>query len=99
MSDKAKANKQEYDLKYTKQNIKRIQVSFNLQNDDDMKIYDFLNDIKISKNRYIKNLIKKDMKRLDRDQFFLFKKIMQNKKKHYTYSAFYVIITLKEGIR
>lgn len=67
MSDKAKANKQEYDLKYTKQNIKRIQVSFNLQNASDMKIYDFLNDIKISKNRYIKNLIKKDMKRLDRD--------------------------------
>ena len=74
MSDKAKANKQEYDLKYTKQNIKRIQVSFNLQNDSDMKIYDFLNDIKISKNRYIKNLIKKDMKRLDRDQFFYLKK-------------------------
>lgn len=67
MSEKAKQNKQEYDLKYVKQNIKRIQVSFNLQNDSDMKIYDFLNDIKISKNRYIKNLIKKDMKRLDRD--------------------------------
>lgn len=67
MSDKAKQNKQEYDLKYVKNNIKRVQVSFNLQNDSDMKIYDFLNDIKISKNRYIKNLIKKDMKRLDRD--------------------------------
>ena len=67
MSDRAKANKQEYDLKYVKTNIKRVQVSFNLQNDDDMRIYDFLNDIKISKNRYIKNLIKKDMKRLDRD--------------------------------
>ena len=40
MSDKAKANKQEYDTKYQKQNIKRIQVCFNLQNDDDMKIYD-----------------------------------------------------------
>lgn len=65
MSDKAKANKQEYDTKYQKQNIKRIQVCFNLQNDNDMKIYDFLNDIKISKNRYIKNLIKKDMKRLE----------------------------------
>ena len=67
MSEKAKANKQEYDLKYVKQNIKRIQVSFNFQSDEDIKMYDFLNDIKISKNRYIKNLIKKDMKRLDKD--------------------------------
>ena len=58
MSEKAKQNKQEYDLKYVKQNIKRIQVSFNFQSDEDIKMYDFLNDIKISKNRYIKNLIK-----------------------------------------
>lgn len=67
MSKKAKQNKQEYDLKYVKQNIKRIQVSFNFQSDEDIKMYDFLNDIKISKNRYIKNLIKKDMKRLNKD--------------------------------
>lgn len=67
MSEKAKQNKQEYDLKYVKQNIKRIQVSFNFQSDEDIKMYDFLNDIKISKNRYIKNLIKKDMKRLKKD--------------------------------
>jgi len=65
MSDKAKQNKLDYDTKYYKQNIKRVQVAFNLQSDEDMKIYDFLNDIKISKNRYIKNLIKKDMKRLE----------------------------------
>ena len=64
MSDKAKKNKQEYDLKYVKNNIKRVQVSFNFQSNEDIKMYDFLNDIKISKNRYIKNLIKKDMKRL-----------------------------------
>lgn len=59
------ANKQEYDKKYMKNNIKRIQVSFNFQSDEDIKLYDFLQDIKISKNRYIKNLIKKDMKRLE----------------------------------
>ena len=67
LSDKAKANKYEYDQKYVKNNIKRIQVSFNFQSDEDIKLYDFLQDIKISKNRYIKNLIKKDMKRLGRD--------------------------------
>ena len=66
-SELGKANKYEYDQKYSKTNIKRVQVSFNFQNDEDIKIYDFLNDIKISKNRYIKNLIKNDMKRLGRD--------------------------------
>ena len=66
MSDKAKKNKQEYDLKYVKNNIKRVQVSFNFQSNEDIKMYDFFNDIKISKNRYIKKLFKIDIKRLNK---------------------------------
>ena len=99
MSEKAKANKQEYDLKYVKQNIKRIQVSFNFQSDEDIKMYDFLNDIKISKNRYIKNLIKKDKKRLGKDQSFLLKIFTPKYKKHYTFSVIYAIIILQKRKR
>lgn len=56
LSEEAKQRKAAYDADYIKKNIKQWTISFNLNDDEDMKIYHYIKG-KPNGTRYIKNLV------------------------------------------
>jgi hypothetical protein len=64
-------NKTEYMRKYNKEKIIRKSVKFNMLNDEDIALLDYLEDIPFtqgkSMNKFIKELIKKDMLEHEKD--------------------------------
>lgn len=61
-SKEARENKKNYDLNYQRSFIKRLHIQFNINDPSDMEILDFLH-TKESMQRYVKELIKKEMKK------------------------------------
>ena len=57
---KAYENKCEYIKRYTKENYKYKNFSFNVNNEEDMKIWDYLG-TKESQSSFVKQLIKEHM--------------------------------------
>lgn len=53
--------KYSYDQDYIKKNLKRVLITFNRNNPSDMAIAEWIDKQPISKNQYIKQLIRKDM--------------------------------------
>lgn len=64
-------DKNEYTKKYLKEQMTKKAIRFNKNNDEDMKLLDYLEDIPytrgVSMNKYLKNLIKKDMAEHEKD--------------------------------
>lgn len=56
-----KDKKRVYDVKYMRENTKRIGIVFNINNENDMKMLDFMKK-QDNKQKYIKDLILKEMK-------------------------------------
>ena len=57
---KAYENKMNYIKRYTKENYKYKNLSFNVKSEEDMKIWDFLN-TQDSQSAFVKQLIKEHM--------------------------------------
>lgn len=64
-------DKNEYTKKYLKEQMTKKAIRFNKNNDEDMKLLDYLEDIpytrNVSMNKYLKDLIKKDMIEHEKD--------------------------------
>lgn len=63
MPRKWKAEEYEYQQKYIKDNIKFISVPFNLKQEEDFELYNYLDQIEEKKAPYIKRLIREDMQK------------------------------------
>ena len=60
MSDEAREHKAAYDTAYIMKNIKQKTISFNVTNDEDMKLYEWIN-CQPNQAQYMKGLIRDDM--------------------------------------
>ena len=54
--------KKAYNAKYAKENFKRKLMTFNVNFPEDMEIYDWISQQAEGGNKYIKNLVRQDMK-------------------------------------
>ena len=61
MPRKWKTEEYQYQQEYIKDNIKFVSVPFNLRNQEDAELYEYLNHIDGKKATYIKRLIREDM--------------------------------------
>ena len=50
-----------YQQEYIKENVKFVNVPFNMKTEEDVQVYEYLNRIKEKKASYIKRLIREDM--------------------------------------
>ena len=62
MPRKWKAEEYQYQQEYIKDNIKFVSIPFNMRNEEDAELYEYLNHIDEKKATYIKALIRADMK-------------------------------------
>ena len=60
MKPETKAKKSAYDQKYMKENVIRKLIAFNMTNDRDVALWEFIQS-KTNATEYIKGLIEKDM--------------------------------------
>lgn len=61
-SEEGKKKKQAYDLEYLKKFIKVKSLPFNIKNDEDMEMLEWIKQQPESGNQYIKRLIREDMR-------------------------------------
>ena len=61
-SDQAKRKKSAYDVAYIMSHVKQKRINFNDQNEEDMKLLDWL-ERQSNQNQYMKDLIRDDMGR------------------------------------
>ena len=62
MKPETKAKKSAYDQKYMKENVIRKLIAFNMTNDRDVALWEFIQS-KENATEYIKSLIEKDMRK------------------------------------
>lgn len=62
MKPETKAKKSAYDQKYMKENVIRKLIAFNMTNDRDVALWEFIQS-KANATEYIKGLIEKDMRK------------------------------------
>lgn len=60
MPRKWKAEEYQYQQGYIKENIKFVSIPFNMRNEEDAELYEYLGQIEEKKTVYIKQLIRQD---------------------------------------